>query len=176
MVGSASDIGVPVTNQSVPLNQYMLRLADVYLIYAEASIGSGSSTSDAKALNYFNAVRTRAGLDARTGSITYNQVFNERRVEFGIEGINWLDVKRRFYRSSSDAISYINSQARGSVYQTPDGYSGERNDPDVYVLEPPTTAVSVTSDDFYLPIPSTEVTANPLLAPEEESVDWSPAE
>ena len=44
------------------INTYMLRLAELYLIYAEAIMGNSSSTSDATALQYFNAVRARAGL------------------------------------------------------------------------------------------------------------------
>ena len=42
------------------INTYMLRLAEVYLIYAEAILGNSSSTSDAEALKYYNAVRQRA--------------------------------------------------------------------------------------------------------------------
>ncbi len=51
---------------------------------------------------YFNKVRTRGNgsygkLQPRT-SLTYEQLMSERRVEFGIEGIAWYDVKRRYYR------------------------------------------------------------------------------
>ena len=76
IVGTQDDAGVPIKNQGVPLNQYMLRLADVYLLYAEAELGLSSSTTDAKALEVFNKVRTRGNgahgkLQPRT-SLTYD--------------------------------------------------------------------------------------------------------
>ncbi len=40
----------------------LLRLAEVYLIYAEALMGNSTSTTNADALLYFNKVRARAGL------------------------------------------------------------------------------------------------------------------
>ena len=47
----------------------MLRLAEVYLIYAEAILGNNPSTDDADAMEYFNKVRKRAGLEPQN-SIT----------------------------------------------------------------------------------------------------------
>ena len=41
----------------------MLRLADVYLVYAEAILGNNATTADGDAIKYFNLVRTRAGVD-----------------------------------------------------------------------------------------------------------------
>ena len=78
-----------------------------------ATIGGGGSTSDAQALSYYNAIRTRAGLSTKT-TITYEEVFNERRVEFGMEGINWFDVKRRFYRENNTIGTWflVNGQLR----------------------------------------------------------------
>ena len=42
------------------LNTYMLRLAEVYLIYAEAVLGNDASTTNPEALLYYNKVRKRA--------------------------------------------------------------------------------------------------------------------
>jgi hypothetical protein len=39
---------------SCPINTYMMRLAEVYLIYAEAVLGNNATTSDETALDYFN--------------------------------------------------------------------------------------------------------------------------
>ncbi|GHA78500.1 RagB/SusD family nutrient uptake outer membrane protein [Pontibacter akesuensis] len=176
VVGSREDVGVPVNNQAVPLNQYMLRLADVYLIYAEAAIGTAASTSDAKALEYYNAVRTRAGLAPRQGNLTFEQVFNERRVEFGMEGINWLDVKRFYYRNPQGALAYLNGQNRAVTYERAQDASGnpvgEANSFEGYRLVQPETPVVITEAYMELPIPNAEVSQNPLLAPTAEAVAY----
>lgn len=176
VVGSREDVGVPVNNQGVPLNQYMLRLADVYLIYAEAAVGTASSTSDGTALEYYNTVRRRAGLEPRTGSLTFEQIFNERRVEFGMEGINWLDVKRYFYRNSDAALAYLNSQNRGLSYRRRTDANGnpigDPNTFEAYELVQPQTPVVVNANYMKMPIPNGEVSQNPKLAPGAEAVDY----
>src|SRR5688572_17237436 len=63
----------------------LLRLADVYLIYAEAILGNNGSTADGEALKYFNKVRTRAGVDPVT-TINIDDILKERRIEFAFEG------------------------------------------------------------------------------------------
>jgi len=95
----------------IAINQYVLRLADAYLIYAEATLGAGTSTSDSKAIQYFNAIRNRAGLPALS-SITFTDILNERRVEFGMESSFWFDVKRYYYRDPSAALAFLNGQER----------------------------------------------------------------
>jgi hypothetical protein len=175
VLGTADDVGVSLSNQATPINQYLLRLADVYLIYVEATIGSGSQTDDATALNYLNKIRQRAGLTPRT-VVTYTDVFNERRVEFGMEGINWFDVKRRFYREGSTIGSWFmnNGALRNYKYVLIDNSADdlERNTMEAYQLQAPTTPVVPTLEKMFLPIPAQEVTSNPLLAPESEAVDY----
>ena len=60
---------------STPINTYILRLADVYLMYAEAILGNDESTTDADALFYFNEVRKRAKVD-ELASITWDDIFH----------------------------------------------------------------------------------------------------
>ena len=172
VVGSAEDVGVTVNNQAVPLNQYMLRLADVYLIYAEAVLGTAESTTDATALQYYNAVRERAGLAPRS-SLTFRDIFNERRVEFGMEGINWLDVKRWSYRNQAAALAYLNEQDRGRTYQATPDETDDSNTWEAYVVVEPETPVLITEGDLVLPIPNGEVTNNPLLAPSADAVEYT---
>ena len=62
MVGKAEDVGGQAAQQNYPNDTYMQRLAEMYLIYAEAVLGNNASTTDATALEYFNKVHTRAGL------------------------------------------------------------------------------------------------------------------
>lgn len=53
-------LGVPAERMCNGLATHILRLSDVYLVYAEAVIGNNGSTTDASALKAFNAVRSRA--------------------------------------------------------------------------------------------------------------------
>jgi hypothetical protein len=177
VLGNADDVGVSISNQATPINQYILRLADVYLIYVEATIGSGNQTSDPTALGFYNAIRTRAGLSTKT-TVTYEELYNERRVEFGMEGINWFDVKRRFYREGHTIWSsfLINGELRNYKYQLINNGADdlEKNTMEAYELVAPTTPVIPTVEKMFLPIPAQEVTANPLLAPGAESIPYVP--
>ena len=68
-----------------------MRLADVYLIKAEALLGNNSSTNDARALAAFNATRLRAKLPPKN-SFTFEDLIRERRIEFCMEYCNWYDM------------------------------------------------------------------------------------
>lgn len=75
----------------------VLRYADVLLMHTEAILrGSGAtSTSDAGALNSFNAVRNRAGLtNDADGSISIEELLLERRVELAFENQRFFDLLR----------------------------------------------------------------------------------
>jgi starch-binding outer membrane protein, SusD/RagB family len=166
VVGRSADNpgGTVTTGQAVGLNAYLLRLADVYLIYVEAAMGSANSTSDPFALGYFNAIRTRAGLANKT-SVTFSELIQERRIEFGMESINWFDVKRYYYRNPTAALAYLNSQERGHTYRRRQGNNvpGE-NTVEGYELFPPDVVTVVKDDNMFMPIPAAEVVANPKLA------------
>jgi hypothetical protein len=171
VVGSFEDTGGKATaNQATALNQYMLRLADVYLIYAEATLGSSTSTTDAKALEYFNTVRARAGLDPR-GSLTFRDILNERRIEFALESISWLDIKRYSYRNQAEALDYLNNQNRARTYELIEG--GDQTKVEDYELVNPSQPVVITANRFRLPIPSRDLTDNELLKPSEEAQTYS---
>jgi hypothetical protein len=71
----------------------------MYLIYAEATIGNGTSTTDPVALAYYNRIRQRAGLPAwlvagpnSNGPLTLDVVHSERFKEFAMEGMTWYDI------------------------------------------------------------------------------------
>ena len=74
----------------------LLRYSDILLMYAEADneLNNGPSGT---ALNYFNLVRSRAGV-ASLGSMNHNDFFNaiekERSLEFGGEGLRKYDLIR----------------------------------------------------------------------------------
>lgn len=81
------------------LNVYfpMYRLADIFLLYAEALNKTGDGVNAVKYLNY---VHTRAGLPAYTTTALSTQdaredaILNERRKELFAEGKRWFDLVR----------------------------------------------------------------------------------
>ena len=68
------------------------RLSEAYLIAAEAAYELNGG-SDATALKYINAVRSRAGVK-ELASVNHQQIMHENQVEFAFEGHRWWDLKR----------------------------------------------------------------------------------
>lgn len=155
VVGRPEDNDGQVDFMAIDLNTYMIRLAEVYLIYAEAILGNNSSTSDAQALQYFNAVRERAGVDPYT-EISFMDILEERVREFTLEGVIWYDLARFHHWRPQDAIAHIESQQREAFPEWSDD-EGE------YVMLEDGAPVSVSDSDFYFPIPEADRSANPNL-------------
>lgn len=184
VVGNVADHGYVISNQDSPLDIYMLRLSDVYLLYAEALLGSGASLSSGPGYDAYLAVRARAGLAAPAdGNMTYVDLFNERRIEFALEGLSWLDVKRRYYRNAEEALNYLNNQGRTNRYFRINTNDNLEKDPAGYelVAAGQTSAngnqntdpiVVFTAAKMQLPIPGSEVVSNPLLRAEVEAVEY----
>jgi hypothetical protein len=92
----------------------VLRLSEMYLIAAEASITSDES----EARNYVNFITSRRGADpiASAGSILYEDIITERRKELAFEGDRYLDLQRlkrdvirsTNYPAAADTILYRN--------------------------------------------------------------------
>ncbi len=77
-----------------PINKIEIRLADVYLMYAEACIETGDLSI---AKDYIERVRTRVGLGPITASTQdgYRTALrHERRCELAMEGHRWFDLVR----------------------------------------------------------------------------------
>ncbi len=160
VVGSNKD-NPGIGRMNSALNTYMLRLAEVYLNYAEAILGNNASTTEEAALKYFNKVRVRAGLGEKA-SITYEDIRHERRVEFCMEGLYWYDLVSRAYYKQQEVINYITGQNRGTI--TPFLFTAPNDlkvDPD---RDPTNRAIgNITPAIFLLPYPSDEVIKDPLL-------------
>jgi hypothetical protein len=119
IVGDKADCNGHLVSQGSPFNTYMLRFADVFLTKAEALLGNNESTSNAEALTAFNATRLRAGLKAKT-SFTLEDLIRERRVEFGMECVNWFDMVTWYRWKPQFMLNYFNNkQFRG--FMTNDG-------------------------------------------------------
>ncbi|MCB0569818.1 MAG: RagB/SusD family nutrient uptake outer membrane protein [Phaeodactylibacter sp.] len=173
IIGSNDDTdGGVSTGQATRINQILLRLADVYMVYAEAELGAQASASDPTALQYFNAIRSRAGLPAKS-SITFIDILKERRIEFALESINWFDIKRYYYRNPEGAIAYLNGMEREVTYYRDNGpNAADENSIDGYIINPPSNPITINTSQMWLPIPSAEVVANPMLAPDVPAEDY----
>lgn len=169
-IGRAADCDGGVgDSQDAGNNIYLLRLADVYMVYVEACIGSGDATSDPLALDVYNRIRHRAGLaNDEDGSITYDELIHERRCEFAFEGINFFDIKRMFYRNEAKALAYLNGMNREQGYYNSD--PSKKTVREGYTLDLTRSPIIVTAPQMMLPIPGSELTAMPSL--EEPAVDY----
>lgn len=83
-----SSIGTPELNW--PINEIEIRLADTYLMQAEALLRGGGSATRAKEL--LDAVRARVGLPSVPA--TLDNVYAERRLELATEGHRFFDLVR----------------------------------------------------------------------------------
>ena len=169
--------GTTSNNQDASNNIYLIRLADMYLIYAEAVMGTNSSTSDGKALDQVNSVRERAGLPSLS-TLTYADLLKERRREFAFESINWFDILRLRYREGdAKALEFLNSgyetgYNRSSMYVFKDW---NQNDEAHANIESSYKVVDNTADSgqydpiilsasaFVLPLPAAATTSSPAL-------------
>lgn len=142
----------PVTNQPgsnltfVDTDFPMFRLADVYLIYAEAVLRGGTGGDASLALQYVNALRTRAYTKSTTSNgnitasqLTLNFILDERARELNWEGHRRTDLIR-FNRFTGD--SYLWAWKGGMMEGT-----------------------SVPDFRRLYPIPANDLVANPNLTP-----------
>ena len=166
VVGTAADNNSPTMDlwSSVEHNT-VLRLGDVYLIYVEAILGNNSSTSDGRALQYFNAIRSRAGVPV-VSTITTSTLMNERRVELAFEGQYWFDLVRLSYYKPQAAIDTLNHQTQLQPKQTVVDRSQFTYDPGTGIAKPGASGLIITPatiSTFTLPIPANDQTADPKL-------------
>jgi len=175
VIGTPADNGGKSAAQAGGNNTYIMRYSDVLLIEAEAILGQAAgvapgtgipltaSTSNAKALTYFNMVRQRVGVPPVT-SFTYQQLLLERRLEFALEQDYWFDLCRMDgYKTSGSAtfpthhpvaISVISQQERGT-------YSAAANaNPAPVIYSNKLTPVDA---NFFFPVPVSESTTDPNL-------------
>lgn len=93
----------------------VLRYADVLLLYSEAILGGADSTTDTRAIDAFNQVRLRAGLE-EVANLTKQQLLDERRVELVYENHRLYDLIR-FGVADEVLTEYSNDN---SLFYTPD--------------------------------------------------------
>ncbi len=130
------------------LDYLLMRYAEVLLIAAEAAVEQGDN---GKAQLYLNRVRARARNGAvdgdnvkyppstfpadHTGTVTVEDVLEERRLELAFEGKRWYDIVRRDLGPTAFSASGLEGEKPGFVHP----------------------------DDYLIPIPADEVVRNPNL-------------
>ena len=189
-------LGVSAARMSYQLPTHLLRLGDVYLICAEAYLLAGNQP---KALEYTNAIRQRAGVEA-LASVTFEDIWKERRLELAGEGDRWYDYVRLAYYDKAAAMADLSGQKMNSVYNydeackhywyTGCGGSIEDVPDDLTAFDPskaewktdfenevryndddPARSTYVNESIFTLPLPSEDVVFNPHLLEPAKPVD-----
>jgi len=136
-VDRAGNPGADASGNFTDTDFPLFRLADVYLMYAEAVLRGGSGGDEATATNYVNALRTRANSPVQVNSINLDLILDERARELYWEGHRRTDLIR-FGKFTAGSYNW---PWKGGVK---DGVS--------------------TSDHLdVFPIPSTDINSNPNL-------------
>ncbi|WP_198652251.1 RagB/SusD family nutrient uptake outer membrane protein [Chitinophaga deserti] len=133
---------------------HVLRLAEIYLAYAEAL--NEFDPGNADVLKYLNLVRFRAGLPGYTADskeVIRERIKRERHVEFAFEGKRYFDSRRWKDAGKSARDNWGNSLGMGGLvygcnYLAPDGSFYDRAVIDGYIFRP---------KNYFLPIPFQEV-------------------
>ncbi|WP_297336354.1 RagB/SusD family nutrient uptake outer membrane protein [Algoriphagus sp.] len=169
VVGRPEDNDGKVVQQGTEINTYILRLADVYLTYAEAIV----ETNPQEALTYVNLVRERAGVNAKT-SVNWQDIFEERIREFAMEGQAWYEFTKLEYYNPELAYEILSNQDRGTFRI----YADRLPDPTLWEIEIPEDDESpryfqVNESNFKIPIPSAELSRAPNLRKPAVPYDFS---
>ncbi len=180
IIGKGADCNGNVgINQDAANNIYLMRLADVYLTYVEAKMGTASSTSDPTAMKYYNMVRQRAGV-TEASSVTYVELLKERRREFAFESQTWFDTQRYRYREGDAAALELLNNGYGTGLNRSSMYIGDyENNPtidktnenvlSVYKIVDNTADggqydnINLSVSSFVAPIPAAVTSTSPAL-------------
>lgn len=194
MYGNNADhlaaLGTSADRMASSLCTPILRLADVYLVLAEAQcLLGGGKTEDPEAIDAFNQVHVRAIPTAKEAaqkrtSLTFDEVWKERRLELACEGDRWYDFVRLSYYNPSAAIAELKAQRRNSYWNL-DGMfknyfetgqwqlvnkDGDGND-QTAMYDNETAAPNVNEASFIIPFPMEDLTFNPHLKEDAIHVD-----
>jgi starch-binding outer membrane protein, SusD/RagB family len=128
---------------------YMLRLADIILLKAEALNESGNTSAAADAVNQ---IRSRAGLTAISSGLSKEDmkmaILNERRLELAFEAQRWDDLVRNGV--ATDVMQGLQEY----TYSCVEGAPGDPVKMDYSACD---------RNHWVMPIPQLEMDANPNL-------------
>ena len=185
LYGNAADhlaaTGVSAMNMASSLCTPILRLADVYLVFVEAKVLlDGGTTTDAKALKVYGQVRGRSVPSywaKENTSLTFDDVWKERRLELACEGDRWYDFVRLSYYNTKAAIDEIKAQKRnawwnlGKTYETYAKSGSWSVNEDECLYDTETGRPNVTASSFTIPFPQEDLVFNSHLSEDAIHVD-----
>ena len=149
VLGTKNDVEpAALAQMASPLNTYIQRLADVYLMKAEAILGNNESTSDADALAAFEAVHNRARVQAvHPASITLMDIIRERRIEFCMEYFNWWDMVTWYRWKPQTMLNFFNRQQHRAFEIRENSLYRNSNGTFSYRVIPPGTGTWYITDE-----------------------------
>lgn len=185
LYGNAADhlaaTGVSAMNMASSLCTPILRLADVYLVFVEAKVLlDGGTTTDTKALKVYGLVRGRSVPSywaKENTSVTFADVWKERRLELACEGDRWYDFVRLSYYDTKAAIDEIKMQKRNAwwnldkTYETYAKNSSWSVNEDECIYDNETARPNVTASSFTIPFPQEDLVFNSHLSEDAIHVD-----
>lgn len=149
VLGTKNDVEpAALAQKASPLNTYIQRLADVYLMKAEAILGNNESTSDPEALAAFDAVHNRARVEAvHPTSITLMDLIRERRIEFCMEFFNWWDMVTWYRWKPQTMLNFFNRQQHRAFEIRENSLYRNSNGTFSYRVIPPGTGTWYITDE-----------------------------
>lgn len=159
MMCHPNDVDLSVGDNCNQTNFCLARLAEAYLIYAEACIATGN-TGEAK--KYINKIQQRAGSQTISETVNLQVLQDEKQYELWFEGCRWHDIVRwgiakQCYDKVLDNIPY-----QFDEYWTSNGAKPHNL---VYEVRHPWKEVGVTlqfveGKHEYWPIPQSVIEVN----------------
>jgi hypothetical protein len=157
---------------STPYPWPLIRLSDLYLLYAEAinEVEGPDGPGSNEMFKYIDMVRARAGLkgvkeswDRYANSPKYNNqagmrniIQQERMIELAFEGHRFWDIRRW--------------KTAYNIYQTPIvGWNTKENESELFYQPVPVYRQNFGSRDYFWPIRNSDITQNPKL---KQNIGW----
>ncbi|SEN45344.1 Starch-binding associating with outer membrane [bacterium A37T11] len=153
-------------------NYPVIRLAEVYLIYAEATFELGSSISDVDLDLSINKLRERVGMPALTNLFvnTYGldmrtEIRRERTVELLFEGFRFDDLRRWKTAETELSKSLKGIKFTGTQYATDSRWSSMNftTDANGFIILEDASKRTFEQKNYLFPIPTRQIVLSPSL-------------
>jgi hypothetical protein len=152
----------------------VIRLAEVYLNYAEAVFERNGSITDADLDKSLNLVRLRINTDnsmpklsnafvGANGLDMRGEIRRERAVELQGEGFRMDDLKRWYIAVAELTKPLLGIRYTGTEYATRYPALGKPLTSDGDVIADPTTLRNFSEKNYLIPLPTSELQMNPNL-------------
>ena len=162
MIMHPNDAGIAVGDNCNQTNVCLARLAEAYLIYAEACIQT-NQLDEAK--KYINKIQERAGSKTISETVNMQVLMDEKQYELWFEGCRWFDIVRwgiakQCFDKVLDNIPYQYDRFWTSNGEKPHELYYEVRHP---FKEANITLEFVAGKNEYWPIPQSNIDVNPQM-------------